>query len=336
LLQTTSRSTAAAASDQQWRHFSRLFLSMFFGVLAAIFISLLLIDPFDSGRSPFSIVAGVFDGDPRIAGASLGRDPRFNSAVLGNSHGQALNPTRLSLATGLSFVQLTVPGTGPREQLTLLRWFVDHHAKVGGIVLVVDEWWCGQDPNLPLQLAFPFWLYGGFLDYLPHLLSPRALDRAGRRLGLALGFYARSDPTGFMDYEADRTWAFSPGTSEPPSAQSPSTLVGPLAFPAIERLAAAVADLPPTVPVVIVIPPVFYTSLPLNGSSAAVRFTQCQAALTRSAGQRPHGELLDFRVESDLTRDPRNFMDATHYRSEIAHMMEKRIAATLAEIGESR
>jgi hypothetical protein len=336
LLQSASSSIAAETSDRQWLHFSWLFLSIFFCTLAGIVMVLLLVDPFDSGRSPFSIVAGVYDRDPRIAGASLGRDPSFNSAVLGNSHGQALNPTRLSLATGLSFVQLTVPGTGPREQLTLLRWFVDHHASVSGIVLVVDDRWCVQDLNGPLQFSFPFWLYGGFLDYLPHLLSPRAIDRAGRRLGLALGVYTRSDPTGFMDYEADRVWAFNPETSAP-AATSQRGPVGQPAFPAIERLAAALADLPAAVPVVIVIPPVFYTSLPPLGSATAAQFAQCRTALSQLTGQRPRGVLLDFRVDNDATRDPTNFMDATHYRSEIARTIEKHIATALAsETGVSR
>lgn len=95
----------------------------------------LLIDPYDSGRFGRGWISGIVDENPSTASASRGRDPRFNSAVIGNSHGQLIDPARLSSDSGLKFVQLTVPGSGPREQLTLLRWFMDHHPHIGAIVL---------------------------------------------------------------------------------------------------------------------------------------------------------------------------------------------------------
>jgi hypothetical protein len=313
----------------QWRGFVRLYLGLLYGGVAALAAFTLLIDPFDSGRTPVPMGAGVSDLDPRFSRASQGRDPQFDSAILGNSHGQALNPTRLARETGLGFVQLTVPGTGPREQLTLLRWFFAHHARIGGIVVVADETWCTQDPSQPTPHPFPFWLYDGWLRYLPHLLSTTAFDRARRRVALALGLRERDDPTGFMDYEVGATWAFRPEAHDLPAASAPSSTTVVPAFPGIERLADAIGGLPPAVPVVIVMPPVFYTALPAAGSSPAIRLGQCATALAQLASARSRGRFLDFRVDDAMTRDPRNFMDYTHYRSDLARVMERDIAAAL-------
>ena len=134
---------AAADSTRAWRRFVKLFATTLVTSLAVIYFLVLVLDPYDSGRMINYAVSGVVDENPRTANASRGRDPNFNSVVIGNSRGQLLDPKRLSDATGLSFVQLTVPGVGPQEQLTLLRWFIQHHRQIGAL-LVVDPIWCTQ------------------------------------------------------------------------------------------------------------------------------------------------------------------------------------------------
>ena len=84
---------------------------------------MLAVDPYDSGRFGILGITGVVDESPRTANASRARDPQFDSAVFGNSTGQLLKPSELSQLTGSSFVQLTVPGTGPREQLAIMDFF---------------------------------------------------------------------------------------------------------------------------------------------------------------------------------------------------------------------
>lgn len=72
-------------------------------------------------------LADPVDTGPRTANASRGRAPRFNGAPFGNSRGQLLDPAKLSDITGLNFVQLTAPGSGPKENMTMMRYFVHHH-----------------------------------------------------------------------------------------------------------------------------------------------------------------------------------------------------------------
>lgn len=159
-----------------------MFGGVFFGLGTLLFALLLLIDPYDTGRFPSFGLVGVRDRSMRTADASRGRDPHFNAAVVGNSTAQILNPYRLSDLTGLRFIQLSIPQTGPREQLELMHWVLSHHATYGALVVVADTLWCSHDPNLPLREPFPFWLYGGDADYLANVVSSKAIDRSVWRL----------------------------------------------------------------------------------------------------------------------------------------------------------
>ena len=91
------------------------------------------IDPYDTGRSTLLGKPGIRPQGPWTAAASRGRDQAFDAAIIGNSHIQLLSPERLRETTGLSFVQLSTPGSGPREQFAVLNWFLRHrHASRQG------------------------------------------------------------------------------------------------------------------------------------------------------------------------------------------------------------
>lgn len=313
-----------------WKHFVIAFLTTFGLGIVAVLGFIVLIDPYDSGRFGAGWISGVVDEDPRTAAVSRGRDPRFDSAVFGNSHGQLLDPLRLSSTSGQNFVQLTVPGTGPREQLTLLHWFVRHHARIGAIVLVTDSYWCTQDSSLPISNPFPFWLYSeANLEYAVNALRTAALNRGWRRLLLAVGLRQRSDPAGYLDYERGRVWAFTPTI---PEGLEPEVAIreGERRFPAIERLWAQLGERAREVPIIVVFPPAFVTQLPKSGSAEGHLTAECKGALARLAQER--GAFIDFAVDGELARDPMNFMDATHYRAGVAREIEARIVAALAQV----
>src|SRR5215813_13491356 len=132
------------SDDHAWRGFVACFLAMLVAVLALALAFVVLIDPYDSGRFPSLGIAGVSDTNQRTEYVSLGRSDKFNAAIFSDSHGQLLDPERLTLATGLSFVQLSVPGAYAPEQLALMDWFIRHHAHVGAIVLATDDRWCSD------------------------------------------------------------------------------------------------------------------------------------------------------------------------------------------------
>ena len=319
-----------ADSARAWLHFVQVFAITLVTALAVIYLLILILDPYDSGRITHNAVFGVVDENPRTASASRGRDPHFNSVVIGNSRGQLLDPKRLSDRTGLSFVQLTVPGAGPQEQLALLRWFIHHHRWIGAVVLVADPVWCAQNLALPAN-PFPFWLYSeSTIEYSIHILDAKALDLAWRRTLLWLGLRTRSRPDGYWDYEAGRVWAFRPDIPADFSPAHTQARNPEVSFPAIELLRTTLNKLDSNVPLAIVAPPAFFTDLPARGDPNADRIAQCKGALKKIATQRARGAFLDFEMDGEITRNPENFMDVVHYRAPIARIIEERVATALS------
>ena len=321
-----------AANVRGWRLFIVRFGVSLIAFSTTVYLLLLLVDPYDSGRLFHYQVLGVMDEDPRTANVSRGRDPAFDSAIIGNSRGQMLDPQLLSRETGLRFVQLTVPGTGPREQIAVLRWFVRHHRQIGAIIIVVDPIWCTQDPTPPLEIPFPFWLYGDETpEYLKNLFRMQALNRTWQRMLLWLGLRERGRADGYWNYELGRTWAFRPPL---PPRFEPAALPAKtpeIPFPGIERLRADLTDLHSTATLILLMPPTFYLSLPASGDPTAGQIAQCKGALADLAA-RSHGAFVDFNVDGEIARDPENFMDPIHYRAPIARMMIMSVAAALRSL----
>lgn len=323
---------ADAAADASWRRWIIVFCATFFGLGGLLFTLLLLIDPYDSARFPTFGIVGIDDHNPRMADVSRGRDPAFNGAVFGNSTGQLIDPHRIGPPSGLSFTQLTVPATGPREQLAMMGWFASHHDKMGALILVADNSWCAQSPDLQITHPFPFWLYGGDRDYVAHVLNSKSLDRAVWRVQLALGMRPRTDPVGYSDYMAGKNFAFVPQVPE--AAEDLSVAKLPLQFPWINRLRDQMARLPPEASVVIVVPPIYAPLLDPANSAGALVETACKSTLEVSVAGRHRGAFLDFRVDNAVTRDPGNFADGVHYRNNVAREIEERIVAALRSAGE--
>jgi hypothetical protein len=345
---------ALSAGGSVWRRFALLFVGVFVAVVGIAYAFIILVDPYDSGRFVSFGLRGPNDGTPsqladltgsipassaafgdtdtsqRTSNVALGRSPRFNAAIFGNSHGQLLSPQRLSRATGLNFVQLTVPGSNVREQLAMMHWFIAHHADIGAMVLALDERWCITDPALPVRTPFPFWLYSDSnYVYLANALSTRSLRDSIRRVTAAFGSPPAVDPAGYADYEMGKTWNFKPGrpaTADEFPTQDEMSLRAGSDFPALIRLDAVLAEIPAATPVVIVMPPQFYTRLPPAGTPA-VQFRD--ACKDRIAARARRDAFIDFLVDSEIARSPENFMDDEHYRSNIAQIIEASIAAAL-------
>ncbi|HEX3346635.1 MAG TPA: hypothetical protein VHS58_00880 [Acetobacteraceae bacterium] len=290
--------------------------------------AVLLVDPYDTGRFPSLGIVGVDDRNPRTANVSRGRDPRFDSAIVANSTGQLLQPTRLDAATGFHFTQLSVPQTGPREQFAAMRWVVEHHDRPGALILVADESWCSPDPVLALRYPFPFWLYGNDANYLANVLNWKTFDRVVWRVQLALGKRHRIDPVGYSDYSSESLDAFRPLPPDPVPLTRADADAG---FPWIDALGHFVAGLRPNMAVVIVMPPVQTSYLPVPGSFADARFARCKGALTHTVAGRPHSGFLDFRIDTPETRDEANFFDRVHFKNPVAREIEDRIIAVLQQ-----
>jgi hypothetical protein len=326
---STSSSELAAAETAEWGRWLATFLTALALGAAAVFAFVLIVDPYDSGRVGLTGIKGVRDASPRTANASRARDPQFDSAVFGNSTGQLVKPEELSRLTGNRFVQLTVPGTGPREQLAIMDFFVRQHRQVGALVITVDESWCARDPALPMQHPFPFWLYGeSNLEFLGRLFSTRALRLSWQRLLVGAGLRQRSAADGYWDYEKEGAGEFAPAIV-PRHDGGPAPANVSEDFPGVALLGAAIRKLPADVPVVLFVPPAYHTMLPRAGSLAAAEEAACKSALKKLVAGRPRSNFIDFHVDNALTRDAANFMDFGHYRAVIVRKMEAAIAESI-------
>jgi hypothetical protein len=309
-------------------------LLAFLGVLALgsslMLAFMIAVDPYDSGRFGWLGIEGVADNAEFTANASRARDPRFDSAIFGNSTGQRLNPAELSQATGKHFVQLTAPGADPRGQLAILDFFIRHHQYIDALVVVADTPWCTHNLVPTLRNPFPFWLYGeSSLAYAGRLFSWRAVNHAYQRIMIGRGLQKRTAPDGFFNYED-----VFPREKHPlavPLGEPTPTFIGQVSnvFPIAALLNGAIKTLPADVSVVVLMPPTFYTIVPAPGSLDAAEREACKTTFKSILAGRPHSNFIDYRIDNALTRDPLNFVDLIHYRAKIARKVEEGIVASI-------
>jgi hypothetical protein len=336
-------SSETGAGGAAWTRFSFVLLGVAVGLTAFLVIVAYLIDPYDTGRSTVFAKPGVRPQGPRTAAASRGRDPAFQAAVFGNSRSQLLSPERLAAATEIPFVQLTVPGTGPKEQFVLFEWFMRHHEGAArAVVFGMDDLWCSSDPALTNKHAFPFWLFDeSRLGYLRGLLSYEALEELPRRLRYLFGKNpARARPDGYWDYEPDYARL---GYNEADGRVRLERAVAPTSspnreprFPAAEQLETMLKAVPANVAVVLLFPPVYAGALAKDASQAADADRACKNALARASQTHPGAMVLDWRVDRPETRNTDMFFDESHYRHRLARLVEDDIAAALLTAGPAR
>jgi hypothetical protein len=301
---------------------------------ALLFGFVIAVDPYDSGKFGFFGINGVADRNTLTANASRARDASFDSAIFGNSTALLINPTALSRATSLHFVQLSVVGGSPREELAVLDFFLRHHAHVGALVIGADPSWCVHEAKEKPR-PFPYWLYGrSRLAYAGALFSGAAIEHAIQRVQIGLGKRQRSDPTGTFDSED--TWPIGEfrDTSRPADPPPVANTVLRDVFPWVSNLGEVIKKLPGDLPVVVLVPPTAAPTVPQPGTVEATEREACNAALKQTVAGRPHSNFINYRVDNALTRDHANFIDYIHYRSNIAAKIAAGIAASL-RLGEA-
>lgn len=315
-----------------WRRFAVIFCLGSFGFLFGLVALMYLVDPFDTGRSPFRLKEGVPQQGPRTANVSRGRDQRYNSAVIGNSRVQMIDPAALTDKTGIPFVALVVQGSLPKEQLATWDWFMAHRKDPPKVmVLGIDGVWCTDDLSKQVN-PFPYWLYSlGPMDYLRGLFRSSTLGGLRNYFVYLIGRKPQARPDGFWDYDT----IYGTGTPEQ-KADMLKKLEAPQGtadvnlgshFPAATAIAERLAQLPADTVVVMVRPPVYITGLPEPGTREADAEGVCLDVFKRLAAGRPNTHIIDWRMDRPEIRDPGAFYDHTHYGKALAMRLEGEIAA---------
>lgn len=329
---------AASPDDpaRDWSRFARLLVVCACALFLLGFGFLLLVDPYDTGRTGV-FGRGLHDQYPFTANASRARDPRFDAAILGNSHVQALRPGRLDALTGLRFVSLIMPATYASDTLDTLRWYlIAHRTPPRAIVIGVDEHWC--IPTIRTNtLRFPTWLYSpSGITYATGLARYRSFEAALMRLSYLVTRKNGLRPDGYWYYGP--IYAQQGLDGREPSYRKlaetrpfPANPDGP--FPLIDRLRAELPRIPPSTLVLMVRTPMYRTALPAPGSAAERTAAECAARIEAVAAARPHTAFLDLLKPGPDADDRDNFYDHDHYRDRLAVGIETALATALKDIG---
>lgn len=304
------------------------------GCFAAVVGALFLIDPYDTGRSPLwrkPWLKGQRTGD---ATASVGRNPNFTGAIIGNSTIALIRPSRLTKHTGIPFAQLSIPAAPIRGQLTILDWFVRNHpAKTEALVLSIDRGtWCTRDPNLPSDKPFPFWRYSrSTMEYLTGLVSLTSAAQAFQSFATRRSTKVTGDD-GFWDYEP----MYEPLMRNP--AQRQKELFGKLndqhgntvaPFPAADALEAELKSVPAHTTIILAMPPVFTARQPAPGTPRDASEQACRKRFYELASRRPGTALVDWWDDRPEFKDTNLFIDQIHIRRALADHFEEAIIMAL-------
>ncbi len=305
----------------------RAFVGMAAGVCLVLAALLLLLDPYDTGRLTPLDRPGVPETAPRTASASRVRNPAFNAAIIGNSTIQLVSPERLKGLTGLDFVQLSVPGTGPMEQEALVeRLFALRGKGIGTLILGLDDTWCDATRETRTVNPFPFWLHDpSDAVYAASLFRLTSLEFLPGRILVMLGRKRPARQDGYWDFEALKPEA-RPGDAARSAMTPPPVPDTGAAVNAIRSIAMA---MPAGTRLVLVHPPVHVTEAAASDLEQKRLLAACKAAL-RAATGRNDIAVADLWIDDEQTRNPALFFDATHYRRPLAERIERSIADLLA------
>jgi hypothetical protein len=234
-------------------------------------------------------------------------------------------------------VSLTIPGTGPQEQLVIARYFLEHHqaGEMHGLVFGIDSTWCSANGRLALTNPFPFWLYSeSALDYLGNMMRLAAARAAIEKTKLLLGYAPAARVDGYDDYERGRAWDIEAAHRRLSQAAVDATVPDQDAAPddiaAAPLLAQFLRQLPPGIPVVLMIPPRYRDPEAVPTAPAVARQRACAEAYRKLALARANTTVLDF-IDQPEIAGPNEFWDPIHYRASVARRMEAAIAAALRE-----
>lgn len=323
-----------AVHDQSrgaWRSFIKAILAAATALYVAGFAFLAVIDPYNSGRvTPFDL-RGIPDMLPHFGNASRARDQRFDAAIFGNSHMQALKPSRLDDLTGLRFVSLMMPGTFAADQLDTLEWYLAAHPHPRAIVIGTDVYWC-RDWSARNEI-YPRWLYvTSPFAYLSGLAKYKNFGEAGKRLAHLRSGKGVLRPDGYWDYSVfyeGRRQRGDEGSRTYLTEIRPFPINERRTYPDLDRLAELLPRIPGETAVILLRPPTYRTAFPASDTAEGRSFLACRDRIEALASSRPRTAVVDMTKPSPATEDPENFYDWVHYRDRMAVLVEKAIADAL-------
>jgi len=326
-----------------WRRFLKVFLATFAGAVGGLLLAVALIDPYDTLPLSLPLERVPATSNQRYAYPALARDGQFDSAVFGTSTARLLEPRELGALFGASFVNLAMNSATAYEQRRIMELFFRSRSAADTVILGIDDVWCSPEEPEPRFTFRPFppWLYDDnpWNDYL-HLVNGKVLEDAGRGLWMVLGLkepkFRRDGYENFLpdpsEYDLARAREHLYGQSEPPEPptgnRSPSVSAEVRRnwpFPDLAHLEATLAEAPEEArKILFFVPYHIGTSGWPASRSGAVR-DECKKRVAALAADHPNTTVLDFMIESSITRIDAHYWDRLHYTTDIASRLARLI-----------
>jgi hypothetical protein len=304
------------------------------GPVVVLYVAVILIDPFSTGR--FTPIQRI---DLATNNYSYGhvvriRDLTFDAAIVGNSHGMAFDPARLSKLTGRTFAHLSRTGGLPGEQAILAKAFAYQRRGLAPVIMVIlDELWCGHlESYAKTTDSFPTFLFeGSDRAYLSNVFTEHAIRTAARRLLMFAGLAEDRRRRDGLDPDAIRgTRSSTPHQlAALRSLERPSNVPLNWPMPSLALWPGLLAELDRETRLVLYFSPLPLGKVPQRGSPAEQRLDACKAYFRAIVAARPHTIMIDRWVDDAFSRDIGNFSDPGHFRSELAPALEQEIADAL-------
>ena len=129
-----------------WHVSNRLFLTTFIALLGAVYIFILLVDPY--GVVPFSLpFERPIMSSQRQTYPQILRSGRYDSIVVGTSTSRLLDPVALDRVLGGHFASLAMPSATAWEQVQVIDYFRRTVATPRAVLIGLDHEWCYRDSN---------------------------------------------------------------------------------------------------------------------------------------------------------------------------------------------
>jgi hypothetical protein len=347
------RRSSKASADQRagWRAFVSLFLKVFIGGTAGVYLFVLMLDPYDVVPFSLPMERRIFGLSQRHMYPQIVRSGRYDSLLVGTSTARLLDPEVLDRSFGVRSANLAMDSATAWEQYAMIDYFLRRAGAPKLLIVALDTVWCEHDAdrNRVTFRGFPEWLYDDnpWNDYL-YLLNSETVRIAGRLFRNKLGIYQeRMRGDGYAVFVPPEQ-AYDPAKAhaaiwegrtpqilpdiEPPPL-SPEQRSG-LSFPALAWLDDALARLPQSSEKVLAFMPVHVAAQPRPGTLRAAIEAECKARIADVARRRA-AKVVDWRIASALTRNDSNYWDSLHYRVPIATRIAQQLGLAVRSGRES-
>ncbi len=327
----------------RWARYIKVMLTTAVGAGLGLYLFIVLSDPYDLFAFSPGEVREPVSTNQRFSFPALARAERFDSAIVGTSTTRLLRPEQLDALFDARFVNLSMNSATAFEQREMHRLFLAHHATPKIVIYGLDATWC-QMTEVPRHTfrAFPAWMYDDDpWNDLFYLFNFTALEQAGRQFGFLMGWKAQR-------YGRDGYTNFLPPPEEYDLAQAQRNIYGPggpveidtiyargeatadelaqARFPTHDWLSEMLAAPPPQTLQILVFVPYHAANIAPPDSRAGAFLQECKRRIAAMAATHPNAVVLDFMINSAVTRVDTNYWDRLHFGTPIADLLADAIA----------